>query len=485
MSMGKREDKQQPMWVGASELPRSAGHRFYEKLNELLREAEFDRKVESVCARFYEADGTAGRPSIPPGVYFRMLFVGYFEGIESERGIAWRCADSLSLRDFLGLLPQESVPDHSSLSRIRGRLAAETYDDVFQLVLRIVANKGLLRGKVVGVDSTYLRADASMKAIVRRDTGDSYQEYLKKLCVAEGIENPTAEDARRVDRKRKGKKTSNRDWRSKTDPDARITRLKDGRTRLAYKAEHVVDMDTGAVLAAEIHPADQGDTATMLDSLESARTNTNAAQKDESDEHDDGPTDDGPNANGGTSGAAPTRPTVEVVGDKGYHKAELLHELKGKNYRTYISVPTPRGKLRWRNKGSHYVARSYYANRDRSKSEKGRALLRLRGEKIERSFAHACETGGHRRVRLRGQENVRKRYVLQLAAMNLGLVMRALVGSGTPRQAADAQEAQSALLRVFVMAIHALVAAVCAVSSPFRNTGRPGAVRAGLVAVSG
>jgi transposase len=447
MSMGKREGKQEPLWIGVGEMPRSAGHRFYEKLNELLGEAGFDKKAEALCAPFYEADGTPGRSSVPPGVYFRMLFIGYFEGIESERGIAWRCSDSLSLRAFLGLLPQETVPDHSSLSRTRSRLAASVYDEVFQAVLRIVADKGLLRGKVAGIDSTYLRADASMKAIVRKDTGDSYQDYLKKLCVEQGIEKPTAEDCRRVDRKRKGKRTSNRDWQSKTDADARITKLKDGRTRLGYKAEHVVDMESGAVLAAEIHAADQGDTATMVASLEAARTNTEAAKDDNADKKD------GPDDDDGASGSSSTRPTVEVVADKGYHKAELLYELKHKNYRTYVSVPTPPKNLRWRDKGSHYTARSYYANRDRAASEKGRRLLRLRGEKIERTFAHACETGGHRRTRLRGQENVRKRYLIQIAAMNLGLVMFGLIGSGTPRQAADAQKARSALFVTVFAAI--------------------------------
>jgi transposase len=347
MSMGKREGKQQPMWIRAGEMPRSAGHRFYGKLNELLGEAGFDRQVEALCAPLYEADGTAGRPSIAPGVYFRMLFIGYFEGIESERGIAWRCSDSLSLRAFLGLLPQESVPDHSSLSRIRGRLGAHVYDEVFRFVLRLVADKGLLRGKVAGIDSTYLRADASMKAIVRKDTGDSYQEYLKKLCVAQGLENPTVEDGRRVDRKRK-KQTSNREWESKTDADARITRLKDGRTRLGYKAEHVVDMDSGAVVAAEIHAADQGDTATMLASLELARTNIAAAKSEDSNEPG------GPDDDDDAPGSASTEPTVEVVADKGYHKAELLYELKARNYRTYVSVPKPPKNQHWRDRGSHY-----------------------------------------------------------------------------------------------------------------------------------
>jgi transposase len=431
MSMGKREEKQQPIWHAATELPRSPGHKFYEKLNELLAGANFDRRVEALCARFYEAEGTTGRRSIPPGVYFRMLLIGYFEGIESERGISWRCTDSLSLRAFLGLLPNESVPEHSSLSRIRTRLDGEVYDEVFRLVLSVVEAEGLLRGKVAGIDSTYLRADASMKAIVRKDDGASYQEYLKKLCQEQGIAAPTAEDARRVDRKRKGKRTSNQDWKSKTDADARITRLKDGRTRLGYKAEHVVDMDSGVVVSAEIHAADQGDTATIAASLETARANIDAAKKAKGERADDN--DDPP---------APNSPakTISVVADKGYHKAELLKELKAKRFRTYISVPKSNGTHHWKDKGGYYTARAYRDNRDRATSAKGKALLRSRGELIERSFAHVCETGGHRRVRLRGKENVQKRYLIQVAAMNLGIAMRKLLGRGTPRQQANARK---------------------------------------------
>ena len=289
MSMGRRSGQQTPMWVAATDLSRSQGHRFYEKLNELLAEAGFDRRVEELCAPYFEADGKAGRPSVAPGVYFRMLFVGYFEGIESERGLEWRCSDSLSLRTFLGVLPSERVPDHSTLSRTRTRLDAEVYDAVFRLVLGIVESKGLLRGKVAGVDSTYLRADASMKSIVRKDTGDDYAAYLQKLCEAQGIENPTVEDARRMDRKRKGKKVSNTDWASPTDADARIVRLKDGRTRLGYKAEHVVDLESGAIVVAEVYGADQGDTATLQPSLEAARENIDAARAEskDSDANDD------------------------------------------------------------------------------------------------------------------------------------------------------------------------------------------------------
>jgi transposase len=435
MSMGRREDGQTPMWLAGPELARSPGHRFYEKLNDLLKEADFDRRVEQLCAPYFEADNKPGRRSIAPGVYFRMLFVGYFEGIESERGLEWRCADSLSLRTFLGVQVNERVPDHSSLSRTRTRLDGAVYDEVFRLVLGIVESKGLLRGKVAGVDSTYLRADASMKTIVRKDTGDDYTTYLKKLCEAQGVENPTVEDARRMDRKRKGKKTSNKDWESPTDADARIVRLKDGRTRLGYKAEHVVDLETGAVVAAEMYSADEADTATLRPSLEMARENVTAVRAESNSEgsHDDDDDAPPPAAPSGES-----RPTIEVVTDKGYHKVQLLFELGRAEYRTYIPVPDQKGQRSFTDKGGMLAREAFHHNRARVRRAKGKKLLRLRGERIERTFALACETGAHRRVRLRGRDNARKRYIAHVAALNLGLVMRTLFGHGTPRQAADA-----------------------------------------------
>lgn len=448
--MGRREDEQTPMWLSGSELARSPGHRFYEKLNELLSEAGFDRGVEQLCAPYFEADDKPGRPSIAPGVYFRMLFVGYFEGIESERGLEWRCSDSLSLRTFLGVQMNARVPDHSSLSRMRARLDSKVYDEVFRQVLGIVESKGLLRGKVAGVDSTYLRADASMKTIVRKDTGDDYTTYLKKLCEAQGIENPTVEDARRMDRKRKGKKTSNKDWESPTDADARIVRLKDGRTRLGYKAEHVVDLDTGAIVAAEMYAADEADMATLRPSLEAARENVAAARVDSKDEsHDD---DEPPPA----AATGESRPTIEVVTDKGYHKVELVFELGRAQYRTYIPVPDQKGQRQFTDKGGMLAREAFHNNRARVRRQKGKKLLRLRGERIERTFALACETGAHRRVRLRGRDNVRKRYIAHVAAMNLGLVMRTLFGYGTPRQAADAAPGVlAAVLRlVFTKIVH-------------------------------
>lgn len=459
--MGRRKARQPSMFV-PNTASRSPGHRFYEKLNELLAKAKFDAAVESLCEPFYDSDRSKGRQSIPPGVYFRMLVIGYFEGIESERGICWRCEDSLSLRDFLGLELTDRVPDHSTLSRTRHRLGKEVFDAVFRLVLSVVEDHGLLKGRVVGVDSTYLQADASMKTIVRRDTGDAYPEFLKKLAEASGIENPTAEDARRMDRGRK-KKTSNKEWASPTDPDARVTRLKDGRTRLGHKAEHVTDLESGAVLAADIHAADKSDTATMLDSLESARENllserpspqADTSQKDDEDDDDDG----APSSPGEAPGP---RTAVDVVADKGYYKTSLLPELEDAGFRPHI--PEPRRPHRRRlNKLTAAERRAVIENRRRSKRKKSKKLQRRRGEMVERTFAHICETGGARRTRLRGRENIAKRYILQAAAANLGLVLRTLLGAGTPRGWASLR----AIFTLFRATIARVIPGQGAVSQP-------------------
>jgi len=449
MSMGRRKGEQTPMWLSGAALARSPGHKFYEKLNQLLAEAEFDRQVEELCAPYFEADERRGRPSIAPGMYFRMLFVGYFEGIESERGLEWRCADSLSLRTFLGVAMDKRVPDHSSLSRMRTRLDGKVYEEVFRRVLAIVESKGLLRGKVEGVDSTYLRADASMKSIVRKDTGDDYAAYLKKLCEAEDIQDPTVEDARRMDRSRKGKKTSNEEWQSPTDADARIVRLKDGRTRLGYKAEHVVDLETCAIVAAEVYTGTDADTATLRPSLEAARTNVTAARSD-SDDDDDAP----PPA----TSSEGTREIVEVVGDKGYHKVQSLLELRRAQYRTYIPAPEQKGQRHFGDKGRMLAREAFHHNQARVRRAKGKALLRQRGEKLERTFAFACETGAQRRVRLRGRDNVRKRYLVHAAAVNLGLVMRTLFGHGTPRQATSA--ALAAIIATLWIVLRTMASAI-------------------------
>jgi IS5 family transposase len=404
MALGKRKREQQGLWVATTELPKSPGHPFYQKLNELLAEADFDAWIEKRCEPFY--DGKIGRPSIPPGVYFRMILVGYFEGIGSQRGIAWRCSDSRSLAEFLGFAINEETPDHSTLSRTHGRLPLEVHEEVFVFVLKIAADKKLLKGKTVGVDSTTLEANAAMKSIERKDTGEDWKEYLRRLAIEAGIEDPTDEDLRRFDKNRPDKKVSNEEWESPTDPDARIAKMKDGTTHLAYKAEHVVDLDSEFVLSATITPANHGDAESMVDSVVQAQMNLDAA-------------------------GAETK-IQDVAADKGYHKASTLELADDLDFRTYVPEPKRRYRYRWIDKPAGQQE-AVYANRRRVRGERSKRLQRQRSEKVERSFAHVCETGGARRTWLHGLEKVSKRYLIQVAARNLGLILRKLFGIGTAK----------------------------------------------------
>ena len=403
MAMGRQAGEQQAMWVATQDLPKSQGHPFYRKLNRVLAKAGFDRLVEELCEPYY---AEAGRPSVPPGVYFRMLLVGYFEGIDSQRGIAWRCADSLSLKEFLGYGVTDETPDHSSLTYIRKRLPLEVHHRVFLHVLGIADKKKLLKGKTVATDSTTLEANAAMKSIVLKETGEDWKEYLRRLAKAEGIEDPTDEDLRRFDKKRKNKKVSNKDWQSKTDHDSRITKMKDGRTHLAYKAEHTVDLETDLVLSAEVHRADRGDPETLLEAVIGAQLNRMLSQSE--------------------------AVIQDAAADKGYHSTENVAVLEGLSVRTYIPEKRLRGRRKWKDQPSDY-RKAYYANRRRVKGKRGRRLQRKRSEMTERSFAHVCETGGARRTWLRGVENINKRYLIQVAARNLGRIMRHIFRVGTPR----------------------------------------------------
>ena len=261
MAMRREGEVQGDLVVTWAEMPRSPGHVFYDRLQNVLSEAGFDAFVEETCKPFYAP--RMGAPSLPPGRYFRMHMVGYFEGIDSERGIVWRCSDSFSLRDFLRLANRDKVPDHSWLSKTRSRLPHEVHEKVFGWVLNLVAERGLVKGERIGVDGSTMEANAALRTIVRRDSGESYREMLARMARESGVATPTIDDLVRLDRKRKGKKLSNEDWTSKTDPDAKIARMKDGSTHLAYKPEHVVDLDTGVIVAAPIHPADEGDTTTL------------------------------------------------------------------------------------------------------------------------------------------------------------------------------------------------------------------------------
>lgn len=413
MALGRRRREEQAAWVATTDLPKSPGHVFYRKLNQLLAEADFDTFVEELCRPHYADE--VGRRGIPPGVYFRMLLVGYFEGITSQRGIAWRCSDSLSLREFLGLAATESSPDHSSLTRVRERLPLEVHEAVFRFVLQIAAQKKLLSGKTVAVDSTTLEANAAMKTIVRHDTGEDWKAYLRRLMQEEGVidkdDEPTDEELRRFDKKRKDKKVTNAEWGSPTDPDSRITKLKDGRTHLAYKAENVVDLQTDLILAAEIYHADNPDTNTLVDSVMAAQLHL--------------------------SQAGLTQSIDEVAADKGYHKAATLELAESLNLRTYIPEPQRKHERVWTDKPEEYQ-RAVTNNRRRTKRAKGRRLQRQRSELVERTFAHMCETGGGRRSWLCGIEKVRKRWLVQGAARNLGLVLRKLFGIGSARALQDA-----------------------------------------------
>ncbi len=358
-----------------------------------------------------------GAPSLPPARYFRMHMVGYFEGIDSERGIVWRCSDSYSLRDFLRLANRDKVPDHSWLSKTRSRLPHEVHEKVFGWVLNLVAERGLVKGERIGVDGSTMEANAALRTIVRRDSGETYREMLTRMAKESGVETPTIDDLVRLDRKRKGKKLSNEDWTSRTDLDAKIAKMKDGSTHLAYKPEHAVDLDTGVVVAAPIHPADAGDTATLGPTLEEAQKNLSAAAL--------APTPEDP---------------CDLVADKGYHSCDGLKGLDGGPWKTRIAEPKPAyGYLRWQ--GDDKARAAVYGNRSRLKSGVGREAMRKRGEMVERSFAHILDRGGMRRAWLRGRENVHKRYLIHVAGFNLGILMRALFGQGTPREAASARSA--------------------------------------------
>src|SRR2546426_2016272 len=425
MSMGTRETDQPPMWIPASDLPASPGHPFYARLNALLDAHGFDRFAEDQCRPFYAS--VMGRPSVPPGQYFRLLMVGYFEGIDSERGIAWRAADSLAVRSFVRLALNEAAPDHSTISRTRRLIAVETHRAVFTWVQQRLVEAGLLKGKTVAIDATALEANAAMRSIVRRDTEETYQEFLTRLAKASGIETPTREDLARLDRKRK-KKTSNKDWKHPWDPDAKVAKMKDGRTHMAHKAEHAVDLETGAIVAVTLQGADEGDTTTIAETTTAAADQIEDAQADVD---------------------APQQ-LEEIIADKGYHSNDTMVDLDAVGIRSYVAEPD-RGRRDWSKEPDAQAP--VYANRRRIRGKRGRRLMRQRGERIERSFAHVYDTGGMRRTHLRGHTNILKRLLIHAGGFNLGPVMRPLIGLRQPR---GLQGRLGGVLATFVVLITAV-----------------------------
>ena len=442
MSMKRRpEGRQEAFWITRDAIASGPSHPFYDHLEGVLREAGFDAYVERQCSSYYAQK--QGRPSIPPGVYFRMLLIGYFERIDSERGICWRCSDSLSLRSFLGLGLDESTPDHSTLSRIRTRLSLEVHGEIFRWVLGVLGQYGMIDGKTLGVDATTLEANAALRSIVRRDTGETYDSFLTELAQASGIPTPTRAELAKLDRKRP-KKGSNKEWKNPHDPDAQITKMKDGRTHLGHKLEHAVDMSgEGAVLSVTLHGGTKGDTHSLPETLEQAQDRLQDLAED-------------PEASASLHEDAGR----EVVADKGYHSSDTLLDLSEEEYRTYISEPD-RGRRRWKDKAD--AQRVTYANRQRIRGDRGKRLLRQRGELLERPFAHYLEAGGMRRTHLRKHPNILKRLLVHVAGFNLGILMRHLIGTGTPR-------AYAALYAYFSVVLFALRDALSVQSGPLGNT---------------
>ncbi|MCY1071168.1 transposase [Nannocystis sp. RBIL2] len=423
MAMGHDNGEQPTLFITYDKL-QGLGHPFYEALDKLLRKHGFDRFAEKQCQQFYAE--VMGRPGLAPGVYFRCLLIGYFEGIGSERGIAWRIADSLSLRRFLGLGLEKQPPDHSTISRTRRRLSTDVHERVFTRVLELVAEHGLLRGKTLGIDATTLEANAALRSIVRRDDGRAYKEYLTDLAEAEGIEEPTREDLARLDRKRP-KKGSNDEWVHPHDPEAQIMKMKNGSTHLAHKHEQAVDLETGAIVGVTVHGGAAGDTKTLEKTLEVADANLAEVRQE---------------------GSEKAREQIaerveEVVADKGYHSNDVMTSLEGVDVRSYIPEPA-RGRRRWEGKQAERDA--VRRNRRRMKRSKGKELQKKRSELVERPFAHMLDSGGMRRVHVRGHDNILKRLVIHAAGFNLSLIMRMVHGIGKPKALQGLRAALSAVI---------------------------------------
>ncbi len=357
MSMGKRKDQQGDLFLCPADLPSGMGHVFYEKLNQLLSKHQFDQQVEDLCRPYYDDGTSGGRPSLPPGVYFRMNFIGYFEGISSYRGIAWRCQDSLALRRFLGFMLTQNTPDHSTLSYLRQRLPQEVHEQALGIILAIAKKEHLLNGEQLIVDSTLIEANAAMETIKHKETGESYRQYLKTLAEQEGLVNAKASDLSNFDKKRPDKSCSNNDWESPSDPEARITKMKDGTTHLAYKVEHAVDVESGMIVATPVYEATKHDSATLVTTLEDAQINLVRGDSDTE--------------------------VSEVVADKGYFAIDTLEECEELQVRSYLSEKKPGGgrtTFKWKDKELD-PERRFRNNRRRVRSAKGDNVVKV---------AHKC-----------------------------------------------------------------------------------------------
>jgi transposase len=411
----KRSIEQGEFWIARRDLARVQASRFYDQLGETLQEMDFAASVHRLCAPLYSS-GEKGRPPIDPIVYFKMLMVGFLENLPSERAIAARCADSLMIRRFLGYDLDEETPHHSSFTVIRQRLTKEIYQAVFDIILDGLRRHGLLRGKNLGIDSSVIEANASLRALENRNTGEAYWDYVKRLAAEAGVDGEDTVAVRRFDRKRPGRKTSNQEWVNPHEPDAKVAQAKDGATDMLYKPENVVDLDTGAIYNAEVRQADEADTEGLAERAVAAQELVEAIREEAT--------------------AAPARSSVCAVetltGDKGYFCVAQLEVIQQSGIKTVISDPLRNRRLDKLNPAQQVAVRR--ARRSVT-SKYGRKLLRRRGMHIERSFAHILDSGGMRRATLRGAENLNKRYKIAAATYNLSQLLRHLFGIGTPKQA--------------------------------------------------
>jgi transposase len=404
----KKTQKQKEFWVVAERLPKASPSRFYELLNGTLEGMKFAEEVWEKCAPAYAEATRGGRPGIDPVVYFKMLMIGFFEGLESERAIASRCADSLSLRGFLGYALDEATPDHSSMTVIRQRLGGDCFARVFAVVLAALRQHGLLKGRHLGIDSSVIEANASLRSLSERNTEEAYWDYVQRLAREAGLETTDGAVLRNFDRKRPGKKLSNEQWQNPHDPDAKIGRTKDGATDMVYLPEHTVDLDTGAIVQAQVLAGDHRDSEELSERVLEAVVNVQEAQAD------------------------PEALPETLTADKGYFSLLEIGRLQELTLKTVISDPH-RAQRRFDKLSS--AERQSLARARRSASSKyGKGLLRKRGQHIERSFAHVLDAGGMRRATLRGLENLNKRHQIAAACYNLSQLLRRLYGIGTPKQ---------------------------------------------------
>lgn len=413
----KDPERQPSMWIATSDLPTTPANTFYERLDRALNKFGFGKAVRELCEPFYESDtSVGGRPGIDPEVYFKMLMIGFFENLASERAIATRCADSLSVRAFLHYALHEPTPDHSSLTRIRQRLAPAVFQQVFGWILMALKKNKLLKGKRLAIDASVLEANASLRSLEHRLTGEAYSAYVTKLAEAAGVDPTNTAAVRRFDKKRPGRKTSNDEWQNAHDPDAKVGRTKRGNTRMVYKPEHLVDLDTGAIVDVDVRPGDEHDTAELTDRVLAAEERMNTALGEPED----------------------TARIEILVTDKGYYKVTELTALQEQGIKTAICDPIDNRRVDKLTKAERAAVR---AAQRTVRSKTGKALLRRRGELAERSFQHVLDCGGARQTTLRGRENIRKRYLIQAMCANLSLLMRSVCGFGTPKQALAAARA--------------------------------------------